>query len=122
MGCGLEHNRKKTKEEIYKQGADLYSKYGCVVCHSLDGIVLYGPPLNDIFMKEITVFRNGKEINVIVDREYLKKAIVEPPYEKVLEYKSKDMPLTFLSDEEVDILVEYIVGLSEKDQKNNKSE
>lgn len=119
MGCGFQHNKNKTKEEITKEGADLYSKYGCVVCHSIDGKILYGPPLNDVFMKEITVLRNGKEINVLVNREYLKKAITQPPYEKVLEYKSKDMPLTFFTDEEVDILVEYIVGLSEKYQIKN---
>jgi cytochrome c oxidase subunit II len=89
-----------------------------VVCHSIDGMMLYGPPLNDVFMKEITVLRDGKEINVLVNQEYLKRAITQPPYEKVLEYKSKDMPLTFLTNQEVNILVEYIVVLSEKDQNN----
>jgi len=119
QGC---NNAESKKEEIIKQGAALYSKYGCMVCHSLDGNVVYGPPLNDIFMQEVKVVRNGKELTVIADREYLKKAIKEPRYEKVLEYENKDMPITFLSDKEVDILVEYLVALSGKNQKAGNPE
>jgi len=115
-------NKEKNKAEIFKQGAVLYSKYGCIICHSLDGNVVYGPPLNDIFMKKIKVIRNGEELTVIADREYLKKSITEPRYEKVLEYENKDMPLTFFSEEEVDILVEYLVALSEENEDSRNIE
>jgi hypothetical protein len=75
--------------------------------------VLYGPPLNEIYMTEIMVIREGKEKSIVADREYLKRAIVDPRYEKVLEYQNKEMPVTFISDEEADILTDYIIAMSE---------
>ncbi len=102
------------KQEILKQGSGLFAKYGCAVCHSLEGKKVYGPPLNGIYMKEIKVLREGKEYNVVVDRKYLKKAIMEPRYEKVLEFKNTEMPITTFPEEDADILVEYIIVLGEK--------
>lgn len=118
--CGCSRNKLKNKELIINQGAELYAKYACISCHALDGNVVYGPPLNDIYMKEIKVLRNGEEINLVVNREYLRKAIAEPRFEKVLDYKNKDMPLTFISEDEIDILVEYIIAFSEKAPQGKK--
>jgi hypothetical protein len=101
--------KKPERNEILKKGPELFAKYGCAVCHSMDGKVIYGPPLNGIFMKNIKVIRNGQEFTTVADRDYLSKAIREPRYEKVLEYKDKEMPLTNFSKEETEILVEYII-------------
>ena len=114
--CGEAPQKKPDKNEILKRGSELYAKYACAVCHSLDGTVVYGPPLNGIYMKNVQVIRNGKEFTVIADREYLKKAITEPRYEKVLEYQNKEMPLTQISEEETEILVDYIIELDEKNK------
>ena len=92
----------------------MFLKYGCTVCHSLEGKDIYGPPLNDIFMKEIKVIRKGQEQTVIADRDYIKKAIADPGYEKVKEYNNKDMPRTYFSEKEVDILVDYLIAFSQK--------
>lgn len=119
MACGETRPKKPGKQEILKKGPELFAKYGCAVCHSMEGKVSYGPPLNDIFMKEVKVLRQGKEFSVVADREYLKKAISEPRYEKVLEYKNKEMPLANFSEEETDILVEYLIALNGKNQKEN---
>jgi mono/diheme cytochrome c family protein len=116
VACGKTSQNKKDDIEILTKGTQLYSKYGCAVCHSLDGTVIYGPPLNEIYMKNVKVIRNGKEFTVIADREYLKKAITEPRYDKVLEYKNKEMPLTQISEEETDLLVDYIIAIHEKNQ------
>ncbi|MDO8951694.1 MAG: c-type cytochrome [Draconibacterium sp.] len=116
VACGEAPQKKPDKNEILKRGSELYAKYGCAVCHSLDGTVIYGPPLNEIYMKNVQVIRNGKEFTVIADREYLKKAITEPRYEKVLEYQNKEMPLTQISEEETEILVDYIIELDEKNK------
>jgi len=107
--CSEAPIKKPDKKEIIQKGAELYAKYGCAVCHSLEGKVIYGPALNGIFMKNVKVLRNGQEFNVVADRDYLRKAISEPRYEKVLEYKNKEMPLTNFSKEEAEILVEYII-------------
>lgn len=112
-------DKKKNREEILKQGAVLYTQYGCIVCHSLDGKIVYGPPLNDIYLKKIEVIRNGETLTVIADRDYLKKAITEPRFEKVKEYHNKEMPLTNFSEEEAELLVEYIILLN-KENMNEK--
>jgi hypothetical protein len=70
-------------------------------------------------MKEVKVIRGGQEFSVIADREYLRKAISEPRYEKVLEYKNKEMPITNFTKEETDILVEYLIALVGKNQSGN---
>ncbi len=116
VSCTQSPQKKRDRQDILKNGSELFAKYGCAVCHSLEGKVIYGPPLNNIYMKEINVIRKGKEYTIIADREYLKKAISEPRYEKVLEYRNKEMPLANFSVEETEILVDYLISLSEKTQ------
>jgi len=116
IGCGKASEKKPDKQEILIKGSELFAKYGCAVCHSLEGKVIYGPPLDGIYMKKLKVVRNGKEFEVVADREYLKKAISEPRYEKVLEYKNKEMPLANFSDEETEMLVDYLIVLNEKNK------
>lgn len=116
VACGEVPPKKPDRNFVLKKGSELFSKYGCAVCHSLAGKVIYGPPLNSLFMKNVKVIRSGQEFTVVADREYLKKAISEPRFEKVLEYKNKEMPLSSFSQEETDILVEYIIALNDSNQ------
>lgn len=96
-------------------GPDLFSKYACFTCHSLEGKVMYGPPLNGLFMKEVSVVRQGEVKTIIADRDYLKRAITDPDYEKVSEYKSKVMPKPVIPENDVEILIDYLIGQDEKD-------
>lgn len=114
ISCNKSPVKNMDKQEILKQGSQLFAKYGCAVCHSLEGKKVYGPPLNGIYMKEITVLRKGKEYKVVADRKYLKKSILQPRFEKVLEFKNTEMPIATFPEEEADILVEYIIALGEK--------
>lgn len=114
MGCSETSKNKSDSAEILKEGSELFAKYGCAVCHSLEGEVIYGPPLNGIYMKKLKVLRDGKSIEVVADRKYLKKSISDPRYEKVLEYKNKEMPIANFSDEEAEILVDYLIALDKK--------
>jgi len=118
-GCNGSSPKEWDKEKILKEGAKLYSKNGCAICHSLEGEVIYGPPLNNIYMKEIKIIRDGKELTVTADREYLKRAITNPRVEKVLDYQNKDMPEPLFSDEEANILVEYLIILNEEQAGND---
>lgn len=117
--CNGTSPKKWDNEKIRKEGSILYTKFGCAICHSLDGQIIYGPSLNNIYMKEIKVIRNGKELTVIADREYLKRAITDPRAEKVLDYRNKEMPKTLFSNEEADILVEYLILLNQKKVNND---
>lgn len=109
--CNGSSPKKLESEKIMKEGSIIFSKYGCTICHSLEGKKMYGPSLNNIYMKEIKITRRGKELTVIVDREYLKRAITDPRVEKVLDYQNKDMPVPSFSKEEAEILLEYLILL-----------
>lgn len=98
--------------EVPAEGSELFSRYGCFACHSLDGSELYGPPLNDLFMKEVSVVRQGKAIIIVADRDYLSRAITDPNYEKVTEYKNKIMPKPVIPGEDVETLVNYMIELA----------
>ena len=93
----------------------MFSKYGCFACHSLDGSIMYGPPLNDLFMKEVSVVRQGREETIVADREYFTKAITDPDYERVTEYKNKIMPKPEIHEDDVETLIDYLIELGEEE-------
>jgi cytochrome c551/c552 len=118
FSCSETPRKETDRNEIIQKGTELFAKYGCAVCHSLDGKVIYGPPLDEIYMKNVKVVRQGKEFSVIADHDYLKKAISEPRYEKVLEYSNKEMPIPAFTEEEAEILVDFIIAINEDRAKN----
>jgi mono/diheme cytochrome c family protein len=112
QACSHSTDNRNNSEDILRKGSELYLRSGCNVCHSLDGTDVYGPPLNNIYLKKIRVVRNGREIELTANRKYLKRAIVNPRHEKVFEYRNKEMPLTSLSNEEAELLVDYLIELN----------
>jgi len=98
-----------------KKGSDVYSKYGCFTCHSLDGRTMYGPPLDNLYMKNVSVVREGRVTTIIADRDYLTRAITDPEYEKVSEYEHRIMPVPEIPKEDVETLVDYLIELGKKD-------
>lgn len=115
-GCG----KTDDNEKILKSGEKLFSKYGCNVCHSLEGKEIYGPPLNEIVGRQIKVIRQGNEFTIVADREYLIKAISEPRFEKVAGYQNKDMPIPVFSKKESEILADYIIEINRRNSENEK--
>jgi mono/diheme cytochrome c family protein len=105
----------QTLPGVVAEGADLFSKYGCFACHALDGSAMYGPPLNDLFMKEVSVVRRGREETILADREYFTRAIIDPEYEKVSDYEHRIMPVPEIPKEDLETLVDYLIGLGEKE-------
>jgi mono/diheme cytochrome c family protein len=112
VSCGSCTDEKAKQAEILKKGEELYTKYGCAVCHSLDGKMVYGPALNEIYQKETKVVRQGKEYTIVANRDYLIKAIIDPRFEKVSEYRNKDMPIPIFEKEEAEILADYIIEIN----------
>lgn len=95
--CGVGHSNMMSKihvvsseeyeqfinENLSEKGSavtlpQLLKKYNCTDCHSLDGTVLVGPSLKDIYEKEVTVIENGKEKTVTADEDYLRESILNP--------------------------------------------
>jgi len=76
---------------------------------------MYGPPLNDLYMKEVAVVRQGKEKTILADREYLTKAITDPDYEKVMEYKNSIMPKPDIPKDDLETLIDYLIELGNEE-------
>jgi cytochrome c2 len=103
-------------------GSDLFSKYGCFTCHSLDGSVMYGPPLNGLYMKEVNLVRQGKEKTIVADRDYFTKAITDPDYEKVSGYQNRIMPRPVIPKDDVETLIDYLIELGNENNDTSLSQ
>ncbi len=81
----------------------------CLKCHSLDGRVIVGPSFKGLYGSRVTVKApaGGREREVLVDEEYLRKAILQPHAEIVKGYTTI-MPKHKLTPEELDLIVGYI--------------
>ena len=89
---------------------------GCNACHSTDGSRIVGPSYLDLFGEQQTVIRDGKEITLKVDEEYIKRSILEPNYEIVKGYP-KGLMQSYkgsLTDHDIELIIEYLKTLNEK--------
>lgn len=111
--CGSQETGRP--EDSIQKGQEVFDKYICASCHSMNGNEMYGPALNTIYKKEITVLRDGQEVKVTVDRKYLERSIMDPDYEKVLGFEERTMPQPSIPKQDLKALLEYIVAYNEKD-------
>ncbi len=108
-------SKNNVSSENIQKGAQLFASVGCATCHSLsDDHKLYGPSLHNILGTQIKVIRNGEEHSILVDKDYIKLAIVDPDYEKPVVYKSNKMPKPSLTHNEVNCIVDYLIVLNKK--------
>jgi cytochrome c oxidase subunit 2 len=93
-------------------GAKLVQEKGCVACHSLDGNAKVGPTLKGVFGRKETVVTSGKEREITVDDEYIKRSLLEPQADIVKGFPPI-MPSQkgLLKDDELDSIIEYLKGL-----------
>ncbi len=97
-------------------GKLIVDQKGCNACHTIDGTKLVGPSYKGIFGHKVTVSTDGKEREITVDGDYIKKSILEPDADIVKGY-SKGSMVSYkgqLTDEELDQIIEYIMTLSGK--------
>jgi len=89
---------------------------GCNACHSSDGTKILGPSYLNLFGEKQVVIKDGKEVTVTVDEEYIKRAIYDPNIEIVKGYP-RDLMQSYkesLSDDDISKIIEYIKSLNEK--------
>ena len=99
---------KKGKDQL--PGFELLKNNSCIGCHSTDGSRLVGPSFKDIFGQERLVETPLGEKKVIVDKVYIKRAIIDPDAELVKGY-NKGLMRTYkdvLKEEDLDKIVEYL--------------
>lgn len=98
------------------QGLTLMKFQGCMACHSTDGSKIVGPTYLNLLGKQEVVTRNGADVTIIVDEEYIKRAIFDPnadivkgyPKGLMQSYKGK------ISDADIAKIIEYFKSLNEK--------
>jgi cytochrome c oxidase subunit II len=98
------------------QGLAIMKIQGCLACHSSDGSKIVGPTYLNLFGKQQAVIRDGAEVMVTVDEEYIKRSIYDPNAEIVKgyprglmqSYKGK------ISDADIAKIIEYLKSLNEK--------
>lgn len=100
------------EKDVTVSATTLLEEYGCSGCHSLDGSAGVGPTLYDMHGKPVTVTtREGAVQEVMRDKAYLHRALVDPNAE-IVEGYDPIMPTAegLLSDEELDRLVDFFAG------------
>jgi cytochrome c oxidase subunit II len=98
------------------EGLKIMINQGCNACHSTDGSKIVGPSYLNLFGEKQVVIRDGKEVTVTVDEEYIKKAIYEPNSEIVKGYP-KELMQSYkgsLTDSDIAQIIEYLKTLNGK--------
>lgn len=100
-----------TDEEVTaERGEQIYTSYACNTCHSLDGARFVGPTFEELFGSE-REFADGT--SAVADEEYLIESIIAPSEKVVDGYDDVMQPFDYLSESEIQSLVEFIKAQSD---------
>jgi cytochrome c oxidase subunit II len=97
-------------------GKMLIQAKACIACHTSDGSKLVGPSFKGIYGHKVTVESNGKEREITVNDEYIKRSILDPSADVVKGFQKGQM-VSYqgqLTDEDIQKIIEYIKTLGEK--------
>ncbi len=89
--------------------ATLLEDNGCIGCHSTDGSESIAPTFKGLGSREVTIERNGQEVTLMVDAEYLRKALLEPNSELVKGFAPMMPAADYLSPEEIDAMIQHLL-------------
>jgi cytochrome c oxidase subunit 2 len=93
------------------RGETLAEQNGCLGCHSTDGSRKIGPSYKGLWGSERTVVRDGQEVKVLVDTDYLIRALREPGAEVTEGYPAIMPPFPGLSDDDIKALRAWLQSL-----------
>ncbi len=98
------------------EGLAIMKAQGCNACHSTDGSKIVGPSYLNLFGEQQVVIRDGKEVTVTVDEDYIKKSIYDPDSEIVKGYPKGLMQSYkgIVSEDDIAKIIEYLKSLNEK--------
>jgi cytochrome c oxidase subunit 2 len=99
-----------TPPPAQKPAITILETKSCLACHSLDGTVMVGPTLKNIYGRKAIVLENGREHEVQRDDVYLEKAIQNPEAQIVKGYPPA-MPSNPLTTDELKQVIELIKSL-----------
>ena len=98
------------------EGLKIMINQGCNACHSSDGSRIVGPTYLNLFGEKQVVVREGKEVEVTVDEEYIRRAVLDPNSEIVKGYPKGIMQSykAVLTDDDISKIIEYLKSLNDK--------
>ncbi len=133
--CGLLHSSMLAKARIKEQAdydkwfADFKSEAvkpepdgyllirntGCIACHSIDGTKLVGPSFTGLYGSSRVVVKNGSEVTVIADENYIKNSILNPDLEIVTGFNKGLMKSyqEILKEADIKTIADYLKTLNE---------
>jgi cytochrome c oxidase subunit 2 len=140
--CGLQHSYMNSKVKVLSQedydkwyadtskvvttaaaatvpgaaGLAILKAQGCNACHSSDGSRIVGPSYLNLYGEKQVVMRDGKEVTLTADDEYIKRSIYDPNVEIVKGYPSGLMQSykSTLTDDDISKIIEYLKTLHDK--------
>ncbi len=92
-------------------GMKLIEDNGCLGCHSIDGSKQVGPTFKGISGRQVTVEKGGAESTLTTDRDYLKRAIVNPEAEIVKGYPPAMPAYDWMSEEDIEAVIDTLETL-----------
>jgi cytochrome c oxidase subunit 2 len=98
------------------EGLKIMLNQGCNACHSTDGTKIVGPSYLNLYGKKEVVIRDGKEVTVTVDDEYIKRSIYDPNYDVVRGFPRNLMQSykETIKDDDLKKIIAYLKSLNEK--------
>jgi cytochrome c oxidase subunit 2 len=97
-------------------GEAVMKAQGCFACHTTDGTKLIGPSYLNLFGSQQVVTRDGKDVTVTVNDEYIKRSILEPSADITKGFPSGLMQSyrSTVSDDDIQKIIEYLKTLNDK--------
>lgn len=89
-------------------GKTVAERNACGACHSIDGTKLVGPTWKGLFGSTESMTDGS---STVVNEEYIAESIRNPSLRIVAGYDNAMTPYDFLSDDEINALIEYIKTL-----------
>jgi cytochrome c oxidase subunit II len=128
--CGLMHSYMTAKAKVVSQeefdtwiadfnpeekqadhpGLLVINANACTACHSLDGTRLVGSSFKDLWGAKKTILVGGKEKEITVDADYIRKSIYNPD-EEIVQGFSKGLMRSYtgvISNDDMDKIIEYL--------------
>jgi cytochrome c oxidase subunit 2 len=139
--CGLEHSYMRTEVKVMskeafdawitdttalitvvdreltlaEQGWEVMRRNGCIACHSTDGSKLVGPSYLGGWGNTRNVVSGREKREITMDEEYVKRSVYNPNADVVKGF-NKGLMLSYegiVSEEEVELIIEYLKALNE---------